>query len=150
MINGIIIISPDGTETKKEISRGGNHKIPLIEFLENNALVYEGYQNQLAHFISLFLASISYLVINVENNRYLYYLGENLTKSQNKWFLSNKKFLKKHKTCIANLNNGEIEYFEETDLNFDGIKGFNKLKKIIEDKFIIEDKEIIENKQKTI
>ena len=80
----------------------------------------------------------------------MYYLGENLTKSQNKWFLSNKKFLKKHKTCIANLNNGEIEYFEETDLNYDGIKGFNKLKEIIEDKFIIEDKEIIENKQKTI
>ncbi len=75
MNNGIIIISPDGTEIKNEISRGGNHKIPLIEFLENNALVYEGYQNQTAHFISLFLASINYLVINIENNRYLYYIG---------------------------------------------------------------------------
>lgn len=78
------------------------------------------------------------------------YIILDLTKSQNKWFLSNKKFLKKHKTSIANFNNGKIEYFEETDLKLDGIKGFNKLKEMIEDKFIMEDKKIIENNHKTI
>lgn len=140
MVNGVIIISPDGEITEKEVTDGGKHKIPLVDYLEKHNLIYEGYQDETAHFISIYLASINYIVIKIENYRHLYYIGEKITENQEKWYKTNKRNLKKYKASIANLTEGNIEYFEEEDLNKDGIKGYNKLKEIIEEKEIIKNK----------
>ncbi len=140
MINGIIIISPEGEETKVEVLEGGTHKIPLMKYLEKKELTYEGYKDNTSYEISIYLAYLNYLVINIENNRYLYFLGNAITKEQDTWFMNNKRKLRKYKTHIANIEEKEIKFYDEEELNEDGIKGFTMLKDIMAEKIIIDNK----------
>lgn len=148
MVNGIIIISPEGEEFAEEVSGGGKHKAPLKRYLETNGLIYDGYRTETAYEMSIYLAYIHYLVINIENNRCLYYIGDAITTEQEKWYKKNRKRFRKYKTSIANMERDElkldIKYYDEEILNMDGIKGYNFLKEIIADKRIIE----IEEKEK--
>lgn len=133
---GIIVISGDGKITEKKIKDDTSHHVDLLrEYLEEKKLSYSSYLEDSGYKISCFLASILEISIHVENNTYIYFLGNEITDMQYNYFMKNKKSLKRHNTIFCNMEDNIISFYDE--YTYPGFNIFDIMMEKIEEKEII-------------
>lgn len=115
MDNGIIVIDSDGNVVEKELGKFDHHVDLLREYLEEKQLTYSTYKTDTSYQISYYLASILEISAHIENDTYIYFLGNKITDKQYEYFKINRRILKKHNTIFGNMedDSGVFEFYDE-------------------------------------
>lgn len=84
------------------------------------------------------------MVINVENQRYCYYLGEEITTQQKVWYKENKRILRRYKAVAVSIQDGGVEHYDEYSIEE---RSFRIVNEIIMNKPVISIENIKDRKR---
>lgn len=144
----VIIISPFQDEIFERVltvdknNQLERHAVGGREFLKQECLDYEGYEEDAFYTLAVYLISLGYLVFQAESvETSIIYLPEKISKNQYDWYCKNKKTLRRIRLAIVDKMDGRIMPYDQNNLYEE--KPYKKLREIIEEKEVLE----YENKQ---
>ncbi len=90
----IVIISPEGEETTKEVVRGFEHAAALKEYLDEKHIRYDDEINN-GHKLCLDLSREGYWIFRATNSASIMYMGQTISPEQYEWYSSNSYLIDK-------------------------------------------------------
>ena len=90
----IVIISPEGEETSKDVVRGFEHAAALKEYLDEKHIRYDDEINN-GHKLCLDLAREGYWIFRSTDSASIMYIGQTISPEQYEWYSSNSYLIDK-------------------------------------------------------
>ena len=143
MKTGVFVVgSADGEMYSTENGAGG-HSESLKGFIEKEDLDFSGYEDVDSYTLASYLASNGYLVDIIENYRNVVFLGKEVSENLVKWFLDNKKELRKPYRIlgICSITDQGIEHYDRESLE-PGERLFPVLRSLIKNKKVSVDSQV--------
>lgn len=135
MVNGVVIISPEGEVFSKEGLAPGGHGSVIAEYIKDKSLVQKEFiANHNGYTLSLYLSSLDYFVGTVENKKSIFYLGDKIFEGQYQWFQKEKKRLRTTTLGVVEVTNENIFHYDSYTLE-QGVTPFSMLKQLIAEKY---------------
>lgn len=135
MVNGVVIIPPEGEIFSKEGLVPGGHGAVIAEYIVDKSLEKgEFVTNRNGYTLSLYLASLNYFVDTVENRKSIFYLGDKIFEEQYQWFQKEKKRLRTTTLGVVEVTKENICHYDSYTLE-EGVTPFSMLRDLILEKY---------------
>lgn len=112
MVNGIILIPPDGEIYQKEGLLPGEHGKAILEYMRKNDITFSGCDEVVGYQLACYLASLNYVLDTVENKKHCFYVGDEIFLNQYQWFKENKKSIRTSILGVVSVCKEKIEHYD--------------------------------------
>lgn len=112
MVNGIILIPPEGDIYQKEGLLPGEHGQAILEYMQKNDITFLGSDEAIGYQLACYLASLNYVLDTVENKKHCFYVGDQIFSNQYQWFKEHKKDIRTSVLGVVSVDKEKIEHYD--------------------------------------